>query len=408
MSMTKKFREDEKGVSVVIGAVLLFAIMVTMYTTIQVAQVPAWNKEIEYNHQDVVYSDMMFLKSDIENAAMLETPKSSNIHMGVRYPNRMIFINPGVGVAGLLTVDNDVKIRINYTVNAGSLYTNYSSSRIIYEAHGTINSPKLVYEHGIIIRDWGTANITTDEQSLIVNDEIYIPIVNGTSSRSSMETESLEIKPFSETNTIKNIKYVNITMDTNYPEVWRKLLADANTSYTTAFVSDNKIIINSSATRHIVFPTEQPATGLHAGMIKFSTSIIPEPGYTNIDPTKQNWPSITNISIKAVGTGNYKKTHSNITATVKNVTAPDDIHADLSDLTKDPLQYDVQPDYSSTDDINAVSWDLPNNNTVKWNTSHPDYNANETVAVKFWVVNTKDNMQFYTTRVFVRQGKHWL
>ncbi len=226
MSMTKKFREDEKGVSVVIGAVLLFAIMVTMYTTIQVAQVPAWNKEIEYNHQDVVYSDMMSLKSDIENAAMLETPKSSNIHMGVRYPNRMIFINPGVGAVGMLSTDTEnMKIVIEYTVNVtGTLITytkTYNSSRIIYEAYGTINSPKLVYEHGIIIRDWGTANITTDEQSLIANDKLYIPIVNGSSSsKSSMETESLEIKPYADTSTRTNIKYVNITMDTNYPEVW--------------------------------------------------------------------------------------------------------------------------------------------------------------------------------------------
>ncbi len=94
-----------------------------------------------------------------------------------------------------------------------------------------------------------------------------------------------------------------------------------------------------------------------------------------------------------------------INATVKNVTAPFDIHTDLSDLTKKPLNYDVQPDYSSPDDINAVSWDLPNNNTVKWSDIlHPDYDAHDAVTVAFWVVNTENKMQFYTTRVFVRKN----
>jgi hypothetical protein len=358
---------------------------------------------------------MMFLKSDIENVALLETPKSSNIHLGVKYPDRMIFSNPGPGVAGMLTTDDDMTIRIDYTVNVSRIpkhYKTYNSSRIIYEAYGTINSPKLVYEHGILIRDWGTANITTDEQSLIVEDNIYIPVVNGSSSStSSMETESLDIKPYTQTSIHPKIKYVNITMDTNYPDIWRELLKDVNTSYTTAYVSTNKIIINSSVTQHIVFPTGQPTTeALYAGMITFGTSIVPEevpPGYTNIDPTKPNWPCIMNISIEAVKkNGDNKITHSIINATVKNVTSLYDIHADLSDLTKNPLQYDVQPDSSSPNSTTEDSWYLPNENEVGWDVVHPEYNTSDVVAVTFWVVNTENNMQFYTTRVFVPKNNN--
>ena len=277
MPKNLKFRGNKKAVSTVIGTLLVIAILVMVYSIIQVSQVPAWNKGVELEHMNVVYSDMMFLKSDIENAAMLETPKSSNIHMGVRYPDRMIFRNSGVGVAGQLKVEDDVKITVNYTVNiSGTLISNettYNSSRIMYKASGTIASPTLVYEHGVIIKDFGTTNRTTDEQPLIAGDNIYIPVVNGTSnSRSSMEIESLEIKPYTETNTTTGIEYVNITMDTNYPEVWKELLE----GYTTANVTGDKIYINSSATRHIVFPN-QTATGtgaLYAGMITFSTEAI--------------------------------------------------------------------------------------------------------------------------------------
>lgn len=285
MPKNLKFRGNKKAVSTVIGTLLVLAILVMVYSIIQVSQVPAWNKGVELEHMNVVYSDMMFLKSDIENAAMLETPKSSNIHMGVRYPDRMIFRNSGVGVAGQLKVEDDVKITVNYTNASGNPTTKqYNSSRIMYKASGTIASPELVYEHGVILKDFGNTNRTTDEQPLIAGDNIYIPVVNGTSnSRSSMGIESLEIYPYTETNTTTGIEYVNITMDTNYPEVWKELLDGVNTSETTATVSGNKIYINSSATRYIVFPN-QTATGiLYAGMITFSTEL--PPGVVLIIPT---------------------------------------------------------------------------------------------------------------------------
>lgn len=405
------FLKNQDGTSMIIGAMLILMFTTLMYATVQVGIVPIWNAAVEIEHFDEVYSDMVRLKSDIMDVGIYKIPKSSSIHMGFRYPNRMIFFNPGVGVFGMLTIDNSAKIEVNYTVNAsGKLYSytrTYNSSRIIYDEYGIINSPKLVYEHGIIIRDFGTANITEDEQSLITSDNIYIPLVTGKSdSKSSMGTESLEIKPM-ETSTRRNIKYVNITMDTKYPGVWMDLLKNVSG----ANVSGSRIIINSTATQHIVFPSEI-SEEIYAGIITFSTEAIPElpPGFTNINPAKPNWPVITGIRIAATeGPGDYEKTHSTITATVKNVTAPYDIHADLNDLTKNPLIYDETPDYSSPNGTTEAVWKLPNSNDVHWSDiSHPQYSEHEAVIVTFWVVNTENKMQFYTTRIFVRKsGTQW-
>jgi hypothetical protein len=281
-----KLEGNKEAVSTVIGAMLLLAIVVIVYTTIQVSQVPGWNKGVELDHMNVVYSDMQSLKSDIENAAMLKTPKSSNIHLGVRYPNRMFFINPGVGVSGSLTVEDDVEIMVTYTNASGSYTETYNSSRITYEADGIINSPKLVYEHGIIIRDFGIRNRTKDVQSLIVENNIYIPVVSGSSNpTSSMETESLEIKPYTGTSTCTKVEYVNITMDTNYPNVWSDLLADVNTSETNAIIdiSGKMMYINSSAPRYIVFPNQTATEALYSGIITFSREL--PPGVVLIIPT---------------------------------------------------------------------------------------------------------------------------
>ncbi len=74
------FIDDKRGVSPIIGSLLIFAILVGMIGVMQSTMVPIWNKGVEYDHLDVIYSDMMSLKSDIEDVALLKSPKSSDIH----------------------------------------------------------------------------------------------------------------------------------------------------------------------------------------------------------------------------------------------------------------------------------------------------------------------------------------
>jgi Flp pilus assembly pilin Flp len=557
----RRLRQEERGVAGVIGAMMVVLIAAVMLGTVQAFHVPNWNKDVEYAHLDTVHDDMMTLKSDIEDVASLREPKSSNIHLGVRYPDRIFLANPGPGVAGALTSDN-VAISIVYTIDGPGDQTitqTYNSNRISYEVLGSIDSPRLVYEHGAIIRDYGGESASTDEQSLITSGGIYIPVLLGSlTSLSSMETEAIEISPLPQSYRRTNIKSATITLDTDYPEVWESLLSGtgtggiattkakddfesgdwnggngwlyswnysgeaaiidtatpyqglyhlrlrSNTGYVErvvdlssaisarlrfrakansfdageeayCLISDNdvdwttvhtwvngdddneyhffdidlsgynltnefwiafsanmgqttdyfyvdnleitythptettaqvdldegKIIITSTEVKQIEFPGgDMTADALYAGLVTFSTQSEPVTG-TSVD-TGQDYPGILDISIDE---GDSVQTQSTITVTVKNATAPFDIHADLSGLTNDPDQYDVFPDYSSPDSISATSWDVPNENTARWtNITHPEYTAGDAVVVKFWVVNAENNMQFFTERVFIRDS----
>ena len=398
--------KEESGVSVVLGAILMLLIVATLFGTVQAYHVPIWNKDVEFEHLSMVHDDMMTFKSDVEDVALSREPKSSNIRMGVRYPNRIFLANPGTGVAGALTSDNTA-VSIEYTIDGlgdPTITTSYNSNRIIYEVQGTIDSPKLVYEHGVIIRDYGDASATTDEQSLIVGDEIYIPVLIGNlTASSSMETESIEIKPLSQSYSRSKIKSVTITMDTAYPEVWEQLLAGTSTADTTVQVDleQSEIVIVSTAVRQISFPAgDVTADALYAGLATLSTKSVPVT-YTSID-ISQDYPCILDITIDE---GDDVQTQSTITVTVKNATAPFDIHADFTALTNDSEMYDVFPDYSSPYSISATSWGLPNQNTVQWtNITHPTYAIGDVVIVSFWICNTENNMQFFAERAFNRRN----
>ena len=389
----------------VIGAMLMLLIMATVYGTMQAYYVPNWNKDVEYEHLNVVHEDMIMFKSDVEDVAISEAPKSSDFRMGVRYPNRIFLVNPGPGVAGALTSE-DVAISIVYTIDGlgdPTITQTYTSNRIIYEVRGTIDSPKLVYEHGVIIRDYGNEYATTDEQSLIIDDEIYIPVLIGNlTASSSMGTESIEIKPLSQSYSRTKIKEVTITMDTAYPEVWNQLLVGTSTSDTTVQVDldEGEIIITSTVVEQISFPARDvTADALYAGLATLSTRAVPVI-YSSIDISQADYPCILDIDIAAV-----TSITSTITATVKNATAPFDIHADFTALTNNPEWYDVFPDSSSPDSISATSWALPNENTATWTSiAHPPYSGDNVVIVSFWVINTENNMRFFTSRLFSRKN----
>jgi hypothetical protein len=402
--------QEERGVSVVIGAMLMLLVVAGMWGTIQAFLVPDWNKDVEYEHLNIVHDDMITFKSDVEDVALSGEPKSSDFHMGVRYPNRMFLANPGTGVAGSLTSDN-VSVSIVYTIDAPGdpvITQNYNSNRISYEVQGTIDRPRLVYEHGLIIRDYGSEYATTDEQSLIIGDDIYLPVLIGNlAASSSMETESIAIKPLTQSPGSSKIKSVVVTMDTLYPEVWEQLLAGKSTAATTVSVNQtqSKIIITSTATRQIYFPGGEVITDvLYAGMIRFSTEYTTSSFSTTVD-IGEDYPCILDIAIDVAGSGPARRTHSTITATVRNATAPFDINADLTALTNDPATYAVLPDYSSPDSITATSWALPNENTVRWtNFTHPEAAQNEGYIISFRVTNTVNNMQYVVSRVFIRHG----
>ena len=400
---------DERGASVVIGVVLMLLVVATLYGIVQAYHVPNWNKDVEYEHLDVVHSDMMTFKSDVEDVALSEVPKSSDFRMGVHYPSRPFLVNPGPGVSGSLTSE-DVAVSIVYTIDAyeePTITTDYTSNRIIYEVQGTVDSPRLVYEHGVIIRDYGSESATTDEQSLIIGDEIYLPILIGDlTASSSMETEAIALKPMSYFYSRSKIKSVTVTMDTDYPEVWEQLLAGTSTASTTVEVDEeqSQIVITSTAIEQIRFPSGDVVTdALYAGLATFGTTFVPIQ-YSEIDIT-QAYPCITNITIDTVS-----PTSCTIEATVQNVTAPFDIHADFTDLTKNAEMYDVFPDYSSEPEypVTATSWEVPNETTVRWTAiTHPQYLANAVVIISFSVYNTENNMEFITLRIFRRANNNF-
>ncbi|HIE31879.1 MAG TPA: hypothetical protein EYP67_05810 [Methanosarcinales archaeon] len=218
-----KLIENESAVSEVIGSLMIFGIIVGLIGIMQAYQVPEWNAAVESEHFDQVCSDFVGLRADIEDVEKLGIPKSSDLQMGVKYPERFIFRNPGTGVSGTITT-YPLDVNVSYSRYGSVKWKNYTSSGIVYEMHGTSRSPKLVYEHGLIIKDYGDANVTEYEQSLITGGEIFIPIVLWDDySFSSTEAQTFSMLPVPPSDCRStSFSYMNVTLETRYPDVWNE------------------------------------------------------------------------------------------------------------------------------------------------------------------------------------------
>jgi len=256
----------EDAVSSLVGALLLLAIFVSFIAMLQVHSVPVWNREVEYAHMDLLYDDFSNLKVAVEDSVIYGLPKSASIHMGTRYPPRVLLRNPQSHSSGTLTVVNESWVNISYGSNRITIQT---STLSLWPNHLYADTPTLIYEYGTVIRSYSSTNITTDDQSIIQDGAITIPVIltgENLTSISGSDVRGVNLNPATDALPIiiNPVGDINITLTTNYPDAWSRLLdgiPDTN-------VSGNTIFINGTGIAEIHYPENATESGVYAGMIR--------------------------------------------------------------------------------------------------------------------------------------------
>jgi flagellin-like protein len=98
------FRGATRGQSEVIGAILIFAIIVALIGINQAFVVPDANADVEFQHNNEVQRDMVDLRSGTTEAAASNEPRSRSIALGTDYPTRFVAVNPPAPTGTFRTV----------------------------------------------------------------------------------------------------------------------------------------------------------------------------------------------------------------------------------------------------------------------------------------------------------------
>lgn len=204
-----EFRADERAQAIQIGAVLLFAVLVIAFSLYQAYVVPNQNEQIEMDHSVEVQQQLQDLRNAIVSMPGRTSGTGTTISLGTSYPARIIALNP-TPPSGRLSTDGTTDPRVNLTITnatavgeTGDVWNGstraYNTGGIVYEPNYNRyrDPPTTVYENSLLYNSFGERNLTLAGQSLLSGNRISLITLNGSLSRSSSASTTVDTQPIS-------------------------------------------------------------------------------------------------------------------------------------------------------------------------------------------------------------------
>jgi len=221
--------DDERAQSIQVGAVLLFGVLVILFSVYQAVIVPSQNQEVEFNHNQRVQGDLVELRN-----AVLETKSTGqdgfvSVELGTQYPARLVGLNPPSPSGVLQTTESRPVVveqggsDITDDVCPGSDITTrafkYTPSYSEY-----VNAGTLRYENSVLYQNFSENAVTLSSQQLVRGDRVQLIPLNRSYREASSRTVSVDFKAGRLDNSERDD--INVTVPTRLPErTWEELLS---------------------------------------------------------------------------------------------------------------------------------------------------------------------------------------
>ena len=269
--MRENFVNDERGVSEVIGAILVFGLLIALMAIIQTQAVPAANEEVEFNHNQDIQSDLIQFKEASSRTIVSGSTESTRIRMGATYPSRMLFFNPqnpggtiratGSGEAQISNVESP-NGDVNGYIGDDNEIAGLDTKRLEYEPQYNEfrEAPTTVMEYGALYNTFDDEEkdvLVTNEPDVVNGNTIDLTFFGGNLSRTTAQSMSLESRPMSapaRTVTIRpsnGDENITLTLPTRLSaEEWEELLGDEDNFISASDGAGNTVKIHLEPTRY--------------------------------------------------------------------------------------------------------------------------------------------------------------
>ena len=283
------FNSDERGVSEVLGAILVFGILVTLLGIIQTQAIPAANEEVEFNHNQEVQSDLTELQESVSQVVRDGDRQSVSVSLGTTYPTRLFFFNPPNPSGAIRSTDTQtaeivaqggnlespegqVNARIQNPNAPGNRFElSFELRSLVYEPNYNEyrDPPSVVSEYGVMYLNSSDSPVVIENRPVVDGATISLVSTAGEFDRSSTATRSFGVDAAPAPTTTVPIQHSNpgadrdivLTLPTRLEqEQWDSIVsgpnADANVDPTA-----NEVVIeldSGTASNPIVYELEVP------------------------------------------------------------------------------------------------------------------------------------------------------
>ncbi|ELZ96788.1 PKD domain-containing protein [Haloferax mucosum ATCC BAA-1512] len=304
------FRGDERAVTVQIGAVLLFGIIIISMSMYQATVVPNQNEQVEFQHNQDVHNEFVTLRGAVVESAAKSTPTPTTVSLGTRYPSRTLFVNPGPATGTLQTRSLGTFAVSNVSTNEAETSDYVTDNRLSFTTKALEyrpgynvmqNAPTTVYENTVAYNRFDNGyNGTLSGQSLVDGRTISLVLLAGNYSENGVGSATIDAQAVSRaTRTVSvtnnaSANNVTITVPTKLSaDDWRTILTDAEELDGSGDTSNDAYVhaVREGPTdESVVFVMERGATyDLRIGNVGVGSGIeTPSPHYlTTTGPSSE-------------------------------------------------------------------------------------------------------------------------
>ena len=200
---------DDRGVSEVIGSILVFGLLVSLLAVVQTQAVPNSNNQVEVKHSSDVQGDISNLQSAIVRTGTFGGTQSTTVETGMQYPPRLVLYNPP-SVQGVLATNGSEQVQLaniratddetadyldSTTAPFGQWNTSMLSYRVNYNQYD--EAPVVRYEHTAVVNDYGNESTVEARGSLISGNRISLVLLEDGLQETSVRPKSVTTYPVS-------------------------------------------------------------------------------------------------------------------------------------------------------------------------------------------------------------------
>lgn len=257
----RQFSSDERAASAVIGALLIFAILILALGGYQLAVVSTQNSAVEWEHHQQAQDEMLDVRNSFLEAKLTGKDRHTSIKLGTEYPPRVFAVNPPNPPGTLQTSQSEpFEIRSGGATGGnktdevcgltdfdGNYHVQSTTRLLSYEAHYNEfdGSGPLTYEHSVLYQSFDDRNLPRTGQRLVQDDQItLIPLTNA---MYEQRTSRISVEPKPGFLSVERVVDPYIELPTRLDEeTWQDLLIDVDPNEMAVVASTEADVIELS------------------------------------------------------------------------------------------------------------------------------------------------------------------
>jgi len=252
-----RFGTDDRAQAIQVGAVLIFGILILMFSFYQAFVVPNQNEEVDFNHHQDVERDMVEVRAAILQAKTTGEDRFATVKLGTEYPSRIIARNPPDPSGTLRTTPNKtITVETGDGRNLTELFSEFEPENRFLQFEPNYvrfgEASVIRYENTVVYKDLEDANFALSNQRLVTGDTISLVPLQREYQASGRQAASIE--PIPGVLQREEVQDVNVSLGTDLTEEdWLDLFEDefesnGNFSADDVSVEDGTLFLNVTGT----------------------------------------------------------------------------------------------------------------------------------------------------------------